>query len=40
MSRTAASEMDRAQVLNYSSVTQRFLKNLLQGVEDGLTNAV
>jgi hypothetical protein len=32
--------MDRAQVLNYSSVTQRFLKNLLQGVEDGLTTAV
>ena len=32
-------KMDRGQVLNYASVTQRFLKNLLQGVEDGLTSS-
>jgi ariadne-1 len=30
-------KMDRAQVLNYSSVTKRFLANLIQGVDDGLT---
>ena len=33
-------KMDRAQVLNYSSVTQRFLRNLLTGVEEGLTSQV
>ena len=31
-------KMDRAQVLNYASVTQRFLKNLLEGCEEGLTS--
>lgn len=30
-------KMDRSSVMNYAEVTKRFLKNLLQGVEDGLT---
>ena len=30
-------KMDRSQVVNFTRVTMQFLKNLLNGVEDGLT---
>lgn len=32
--------MDRSDIINYTRVTETFLRNLLAGVEDGLTNNV
>lgn len=33
-------KMDRSQVINFTRVTEKFLQNLLAGVEDGLTSSL
>ncbi|TMW61508.1 hypothetical protein Poli38472_012699 [Pythium oligandrum] len=38
LSETPLDKVDRAEVVNYTRVTENFLRNLLTGVEDGLTS--
>jgi ariadne-1 len=37
LSEISLEKMNRSEIINYTRVTERFLRNLLSGVEDGLT---